>query len=110
MMAQLEIHFQTLKLRKIMTDNGYISFHKWYFISGRGLKNGENFEMLYKLAEKMNAAGKLSDCFTCKSLFVLFQCGIAVYCLIRIQATCMLSTILFFFFFYSRSGCLKSSC
>ena len=25
---------------------------------GRGLKNGENFELLYKLAEKMNAAGK----------------------------------------------------
>ena len=42
------------------------------------MKNGENFEMLYKLAEKMNAAGKLSDCFTCKSLFVLFQCGIAL--------------------------------
>lgn len=61
------------------------------------MKNGENFEMLYKLAEKMNAAGKLSDCFTCKSLFVLFQCDIAVYCLIRIQATCMFSTILFFF-------------
>lgn len=61
------------------------------------MKNGENFEMLYKLAEKMNAAGKLSDCFTCKSLFVLFQCGIAVFLLIRIQATCMLSTILFFF-------------
>ena len=64
------------------------------------MKNGENFEMLYKLAEKMNAAGKLSDCFTCKSLFVLFQCGIAVYCLIRIQVTCMLSTILFFNFFF----------
>ena len=66
------------------------------------MKNGENFEMLYKLAEKMNAAGKLSDCFTCKSLFVLFQCDIAVYCLIRIQATCMLSTILFFFFLFSQ--------
>ena len=26
---------------------------------GRGLKNGENFELLYKLAEKMNAAGKI---------------------------------------------------
>ena len=25
---------------------------------GRGLKSGENFELLYKLAEKLNAAGK----------------------------------------------------
>lgn len=73
------------------------------------MKNGENFEMLYKLAEKMNAAGKLSDCFTCKSLFVLFQCGIAVYCLIRIQATCMLSTILFFFFFILAVGASRAA-
>lgn len=29
------------------------------FIAGRGLKSGENFELLYQLAEKMNAAGTL---------------------------------------------------
>ena len=28
---------------------------------GRGLKNGENFELLYKLADKLNAAGKLIE-------------------------------------------------
>ena len=27
-------------------------------VSGRGLKNGENFDLLYKLADKLNAAGK----------------------------------------------------
>ena len=27
-------------------------------ITGRGLKSGDNFELLYKLAEKFNAAGK----------------------------------------------------
>jgi electron transfer flavoprotein alpha subunit len=27
-------------------------------VIGRGLKSGENFELLYKLAEKLNAAGK----------------------------------------------------
>ncbi len=29
------------------------------FMIGRGLKSGENFELLYKLAEKLNAAGKI---------------------------------------------------
>ena len=28
------------------------------FVIGRGLKSGDNFELLYKLAEKFNAAGK----------------------------------------------------
>ena len=66
------------------------------------MKNGENFEMLYKLAEKMNAAGKLSDCFTCKSLFVLFQCGIA---LLPNKDTSYLYAVnnsFFFFFFFSQ--------
>ena len=27
-------------------------------VIGRGLKSGDNFELLYKLAEKLNAAGK----------------------------------------------------
>ena len=67
------------------------------------MKNGENFEMLYKLAEKMNAAGKLSDCFTCKSLFVLFQCGIA---LLPNKDTSYLyavnNSFFFFFFFFSQ--------
>lgn len=27
-------------------------------VIGRGLKSGENFELLYQLAEKFNAAGK----------------------------------------------------
>lgn len=66
------------------------------------MKNGENFEMLYKLAEKMNAAGKLCDCFTCKSLFVLFQCGIA---LLPNKDTSYLYAVnnsFFFFFFFSQ--------
>ena len=28
-----------------------------YPISGRGMKNGENFQLLYDLADKMGAAG-----------------------------------------------------
>ena len=64
------------------------------------MKNGENFEMLYKLAEKMNAAGKLSDCFTCKSLFVLFQCGIALLPNKDTSYLCAVNNSFFFFFFF----------
>jgi hypothetical protein len=31
-------------------------FHLWCIISGRGMKSGENFKLLYDLADKLNAA------------------------------------------------------
>lgn len=40
-------------------------------ITGRGLKNGENFKLLYDLADKLNAAGMMSVLliFTLGSIF-----------------------------------------
>ena len=35
----------------------YMLYHDIFDSVGRGMKSGENFEMLYNLAQKMNAAG-----------------------------------------------------
>ena len=40
--------------------------------TGRGLKNGENFELLYKLAEKMNAAGKMKTANHIKNMYLSY--------------------------------------
>ena len=39
---------------------------------GRGLKNGENFELLYKLAEKMNAAGKIKTANNIQCIYLSY--------------------------------------
>ena len=47
--------------------------YQYFFQStGRGLKNGENFELLYKLAEKMNAAGKMKTANHIKNMYLSY--------------------------------------
>ena len=44
----------------MLTSKDGIWFVTIFIISvGRGMKSGENFELLYNLAEKFNAAGKI---------------------------------------------------
>jgi electron transfer flavoprotein alpha subunit len=49
---------QWVKEELVKSDRPELSSAKIVISGGRGLKNGDNFKMLYDLADKLGAAGK----------------------------------------------------